>query len=265
MDGDVRILNWVLIVSILFNFVLCVVIAYLYLKELGVNFIFQKVLDIKNKNSLKDVNPASVFNLYKKQKNTIVMLGDSITRGVSWNEFVGEKVVGRGVAGNTTKNIINRLNQVTEIKPDQVIILAGINDFARLITEKDANNAKKRVVNNYRKILNTIRKDSPDTEIIMQSILPVNRNIKFYFYKNINNKIKETNQELENLAYEYDIKFINLFDYFYKDGDLIPEYTHDGLHLTAEGYVRWKEIVIPYMNLLDSTYPKSSVELYDKP
>lgn len=258
--GEVKVMNGVLLsVSISFNIVLIVVLSYLYLKELGVNYLFQKVLDKKNKGRLKDLNPPDAYQLYNKPKKSIVMLGDSISYGVNWSEFVDNKVIGRGVSGNTTKNIIDRLGQVTEIKPDQIFILAGVNDFARLITENHANAAKNRVVKNYRKILNTIKLDSPNTEIFVQSILPVNRNIKFFLYKNINEKIKETNKELEELSNEFDITFINLFDSFYKDGDMIPEYTKDGLHLTTYGYLKWEEIVVRYMNL--ETAPAESIKV----
>ena len=51
------------------------------------------------------------------------------------------------------------------------------------------------------------------------------------------------------LAKTEKITFIDLYSYFIvPDTELMnPAYTNDGLHLTGEGYIKWVEIVKPYL------------------
>ena len=65
-------------------------------------------------------------------ENRVVFMGDSITQG--WNldqYFPGKPYVNRGISGQTTPQMVLRFHQdVIDLKPKAVIILAGINDIA---------------------------------------------------------------------------------------------------------------------------------------
>ena len=74
-------------------------------------------------------------NAEVKTKPLAVLFGDSITRNwvredVSWLDE--RNFVGRGIGGQTTMQLLVRFRQdVIELAPEYVVILAGINDIAR--------------------------------------------------------------------------------------------------------------------------------------
>ncbi|MFP4973946.1 GDSL-type esterase/lipase family protein [Paenibacillus sp. CN-4] len=236
------------ILSVTVNLLLLGGLGYVFVNDLGLDYLFQKRLDIKNQDRLAGIEIPDKFDIYPTNIDPIIMLGDDITEGINWSEFIGSKVVGRGVEGETTQNIIDRLDSIASNEPSQVFILAGVNDFAKVKTEKSAEQAKQGVIRNYQMILERIKKSNPQTGIYVQSILPVNTKISFFFYKDINELIKETNKELKETAEEFGATYINLFDSFYDGGNLYSNYTVDGVQLTSLGYLKWKEIVTPYMN-----------------
>lgn len=67
-------------------------------------------------------------------KPKAVLLGDSITDGwpgVDPDFFTANNLVGRGISGQTTSQILVRMREdVVKLKPKYVVILCGINDIA---------------------------------------------------------------------------------------------------------------------------------------
>ena len=67
-------------------------------------------------------------------KKRIVFMGNSITEGwIKWRPefFEGKPYVNRGISGQTTPQMLLRFRQdVIDLKPIAVVILAGINDIA---------------------------------------------------------------------------------------------------------------------------------------
>jgi lysophospholipase L1-like esterase len=65
-------------------------------------------------------------------EDRVVFMGDSITQG--WHldiSFPGKPYINRGISGHTTPQMVLRFHQdVVDLKPKAVIILAGINDIA---------------------------------------------------------------------------------------------------------------------------------------
>lgn len=64
----------------------------------------------------------------------VVFYGDSITEGWAQNpalSFPGKPFIGRGISGQTTPQMLVRFRQdVTNLHPETVVILAGTNDIA---------------------------------------------------------------------------------------------------------------------------------------
>jgi lysophospholipase L1-like esterase len=65
-------------------------------------------------------------------ENRVVFMGDSITQGWHLDEsFPGKPYINRGISGQTTPQMVLRFHQdVVNLKPKAVVILAGINDIA---------------------------------------------------------------------------------------------------------------------------------------
>ena len=97
-----------------------------------------------------------------------------------------------------------------------------------------------------RMVIDRILNESPETELVMQSLLPINESFKRY--KNLDGKtdqIPEINAKLTALAQEKGLKFINLFPLFVEPGTNIlrKELTNDGLHLKDDGYKIWVKAI----------------------
>ena len=65
-------------------------------------------------------------------EDRVVFMGDSITQGWKLDEsFPGKPYVNRGISGQTTPQMLVRFRQdVIDLKPKVVVILAGTNDIA---------------------------------------------------------------------------------------------------------------------------------------
>jgi len=180
------------------------------------------------------------FKSFPNSSKDIIFLGNSITAGVDWMELLERTDVrNRGISGDISFGVLERLNEVTEGKPSKVFILIGINDISRNIPDSF-------IVGNYKKIIERIKKESPLTKIYFQTLLPVNN--EFTQFKNHYNKdehILYINEELKKLAAKEKITLIDLYPHFLSaDKKLDKKYTIDGLHLNAEGYKVWKDILM---------------------
>lgn len=184
--------------------------------------------------------------LFEQLPNTdseIIFLGNSITDGGEWSElFADTRVKNRGISGDVTDGVLYRMDEVLESKPAKIFIMIGTNDLARGRTEAE-------IVMNYNKILDRITKESPETKVFIQSILPVNDTFGlFQNHTNKSDEIRQINLELRDLALNGNYTFIDLDPVFTNEqGQLKAEYTNDGLHLTGPGYMAWKLVIDPYL------------------
>jgi len=180
------------------------------------------------------------FKSYPNTSTDIIFLGNSITANVDWAELLGKpNVRNRGISGDITFGVLQRLDEVTEGAPAKVFILIGINDISRNVPDSV-------ILQNYQTVISRIKKESPKTRIYFQTLLPVNN--EFTQFKNHYNKdehIAAVNEGLKKLAARKKITLIDLHPHFLNaDKKLDKQYTEDGLHLNAAGYKVWKELLI---------------------
>lgn len=183
------------------------------------------------------------FKTLPQAKNEIIFLGNSITDGAEWSElFADIHVKNRGISGDITAGVINRLSEVTDRKPKKIFLLIGVNDLSKNISADSA-------LKNIFFIAEYVRQQSPATKLFVQSILPVNNFFgKFNTHTNKGALILTINKELFNNAALHHYTFIDLFPYFSDaDGKLSKQFTNDGLHLLGDGYMLWKHIIYPYV------------------
>jgi lysophospholipase L1-like esterase len=172
--------------------------------------------------------------------NSVMFLGDSITAREDWNVLFGvSHIINAGISGNTTDDVLGRMDPLLESKPRKIFLMIGINDLLR---GKDV----PYILENYKKIVNQIKLESPDSEVYIQSVLPINNDITKYG-KVDSRKIIALNYQLNLLAEENGKIFINLYPYFCGfDNKLYAKYTSDGVHPNAYGYAAWKDLISPY-------------------
>jgi lysophospholipase L1-like esterase len=172
------------------------------------------------------------------------MLGNSITNGGNWSELLDNPdVLNRGISGDNTFGILNRLDEIVSLQPSKVFLMIGINDLSRE-TPVDV------ILNNYRRIVTQLQKESPETSIYVQSLFPTNNEFDhFPRAQNKDNQIRVVNKGIEDIAIEYGITFIDLYPHFLdEESKLSKKYTNDGLHLMGEGYLKWAEILKEFIN-----------------
>jgi hypothetical protein len=110
----------------------------------------------------------SLFRDLPQTKSDIIFLGNSITDGGEWTEmFADLKVKNRGISGDNTTGVLNRLDEVYNRLPGKVFLLIGINDLARNVSPDS-------LVKNILWINALIKEKSPQTKVYIQSLFPVN-------------------------------------------------------------------------------------------
>ena len=185
-----------------------------------------------------------LYQSYPHSKNEIIFLGNSITERVDWNELLGIcNVQNRGISGDITFGVLQRLNEVTDEHPEKVFILIGINDISRNIPDSV-------ILANYYKMVERIKRESPQTKIYFQTLLPVNNEFtQFKSHYNKDKHISWLNEQIKKLGPEEKITVIDLYPHFLDDQKkLNKKYTLDGLHPNAEGYKVWAAILKKYLD-----------------
>jgi lysophospholipase L1-like esterase len=196
--------------------------------------------------------PDSLFSTYYHQRLTqfkslpqttgdVIFLGNSITDGGEWGELFDDlRVKNRGISGDVSAGVLNRLNEVAQRKPAKVFLLIGINDLARNVSPDS-------LVKNILLIASYLKQETPSTRLFVQSVLPVNDAFgKFSGHTNKAAQIKQVNERLKQQAVTYQYDFLDLHAAFAdENGKLKKELTNDGLHLLDKGYLLWKHLVFP--------------------
>jgi len=174
------------------------------------------------------------------QPGDIVFLGDSLTDGARWDElFPSLPVKNRGINGDTTTGVLERLGDILSGFPATVFLLIGTNELPWFMYRSDAD-----ILATYEDILKCLKKETPDTRVFIQSILP--RHPRYA------RRIQGFNCRLAELANRYGYSYINLFPHFAgQDGGIRPELSNDHLHLMGKGYERWVELLTPHMENIE--------------
>lgn len=186
---------------------------------------------------------ASLFEVLPVDSDDILFVGNSITDGGEWCElFQNPNVKNRGISGDTTQGVYDRLDALLKGTPAQIFLLIGINNVPR-------GESADSIAAGIRRIVQRIRQESPATEVLVQSVLPVTPQYgKFDGHTSRWQLVPEINRKVRRLAQEEKVTYIDLFSHFADaEGKMKPEYTNDGLHLKGNGYLLWKEVVQPFL------------------
>ena len=188
--------------------------------------------DWANLNRYKEENLN--LGLPADNENRIVFMGNSITEG--WLQldpdfFKDKPYINRGISGQTTPQMLVRFRQdVVNLKPKVVVILAGTNDIAgntgpstlEMIADNIASMAEIAKANNIK--------------VILCSVLPA------YDYPwkpglNPANKIVELNKWIKDYSIKNEIAYADYFSAMVDENNgLRKEYSEDGVHPNLRGY-----------------------------
>jgi lysophospholipase L1-like esterase len=227
-----RLVNSLFVTSALLNIVMLGYLSY----SGGLRRVFMRMdlFDISPGRAPFQEDAEARFRMLPSRPGEVVFAGDSLIASGPWPEFYSA-IHTRGIGGETTSGLLKRLDEITEDRPRKVVLLIGANDLAAAVTPA-------RVIANYRAILERIRAESPATEAVVISVLPVNRTIPGG-PNYTNSRVQEVNRRLKDLVAEFPkARFVDVTDLLTDAaGNLRPEYTFDGLHLRTEGYLALRE------------------------
>lgn len=180
----------------------------------------------------------------EKKTENIVFLGDSITEIYPLEDIFGKvPIVKSGISGYRTKDILEQLRKmVYQYNPSKVILLIGTNDYLDDSTPDE-------VASNIKEIVQEIHKHRKNTEIYIESIYPINKNLKKEMVANRDNdKIIETNKKIKDICKEKNLTYIDMYNELIdEDGNFNKKYTYDGLHPNTLGYARISQVLSQYI------------------
>ncbi len=171
-------------------------------------------------------------------ENRVVFFGDSITDMWKLDEsFPGKPYINRGIGGQTTPQMLIRFRQdVIDLHPKVVIILAGTNDIA-------GNTGPMRLEDieaNYASLAEFAR--AHDVKVIYSSILPVHNytpRSQELFAQRSPEKILKLNAWLKDYCADtsHPCFYLDYFSAMVDDKGLMKkDLAHDGLHPNAAGF-----------------------------
>jgi lysophospholipase L1-like esterase len=170
-------------------------------------------------------------------ENRVVFFGDSITDIWHLDEyFPGKPYINRGIGGQTTPQMLVRFRQdVIDLQPKVVVILAGTNDIA-------GNTGPMRLEDieaNYASMAELARVH--EIRVLFSSVLPVHNytpRSQDFFAQRSPEKILELNRWLKNyVASHADCIYLDYFSAMVDDKGLMKkDLADDGLHPNAAGF-----------------------------
>jgi lysophospholipase L1-like esterase len=186
--------------------------------------------------NVKSANAQRLF-WHFNSKADIAFIGDSITSSGRWSEFFPNiKVVNRGIGGDKSSDILNRLDSILSTQPTKAYIMVGLNDISHDVSVYD-------ILENYSLIVDSLL--DANIEVTIQSTIQCELSVcGIERIKSIN----KLNKILVELAYKKKVSFLSLGELSEQDG-LKSKYTTDGSHLSALGYIYWVDMLIPTLRL----------------
>ena len=192
----------------------------------------------------KNVERRTLFAQHKAQdQGGIVFVGDSITEGWATlaQDFAGLplKVVNRGIGGDTTPNLLYRLqDDVLDLHPRAMVVLIGTNDLGQHTSPED-------IAANLRVFHQRVRAACPDIPIAWCLVMPRMGDDTYP------ERIKALNALLAGIAAtDPRVTLCDTFSPFaLPDGSSKPEdFNPDRLHLNPAGYAVWREAIYPIVS-----------------
>jgi lysophospholipase L1-like esterase len=174
--------------------------------------------------------------------NAVVFVGDSILEG--WHTAVedlpgiGAKLANRGVGGDTTPNLVYRLqDDVLSLNPKALVVMIGTNDLSEHTTPEQ-------IASNCREILARIRAAYPKIPVAWCLVMPRRGE------DNYPELIRDLNRRLAAMAKSDPL--VTICDTFtplaLPDGSSKPEcFLSDRLHPNAAGFAAMKQALHPIL------------------
>ncbi len=182
-------------------------------------------------NSILTFRPAAVF------------YGDSITE--NWAALDGaffnrHRFLGRGISGQTSAQLLSRFrSDVIALRPGYVVILVGINDFAKNGGEIPPED----ILSNVQSMCELARVHG--IEPVLCSLTPCRKIGWLPQRSEIASEVIAYNDRLKQYARSAGIRYVDYHSALTApDGGLLPEYSYDEVHVSVPAYKKMEELVL---------------------
>ena len=202
--------------------------------------------DWPNLNRYREANKA-IMEMRKNdsedaRKNWVVFMGNSITQNWASMDpefFARNNYIGRGISGQTSPQMLLRFRQdVIELAPKAVVILAGTNDIAGNTGPSSID----MIMDNIISMAQLARAN--DIRVVLCSLLPANR-YKWCPDVKPADTIIELNRQIKAYAEANQMVYVDFHTALVdKEKGLSAPYGADGVHPTLDGYKIMESLVI---------------------
>jgi len=193
-------------------------------------------------------SPYSVqeYGLVRKTKHVdesyfskTAFIGDSLTDGFRMHSglydstfICGTSMTVNGLSTREWKNGITMLDRIKQGGFEKVYIMLGINENIIM-------SYKETFIENYKRLVDTVRESNPDAVIYVQSILPVTAG--FDAKGRITNKvINAYNESLLEMSKEKQVYYLDINSSLVDENGFLPaEAAVDGVHFKKDYYLKW--------------------------
>ena len=183
-----------------------------------------------------------------ESKDRIVFIGNSITElwtTVSPSFFDNKNYVNRGISGQTTPQMLIRFRQdVINLNPFAVVILAGINDIA----QNTGPSTIQMIKNNIISMIELA--NSNKIHVILCSVLPAE---KFPWFPEIlpAQKVVNLNKELREYSNKNNILYVDFFSLMVNETmGMKMELSKDGVHPNKKGYLIMEKTLLKAISII---------------
>ncbi len=203
-------------------------------KPFPLNHISQLKHALTNKDNSRHLSTKRLFEAVDRNVD-IVILGDSISAAGRWQDLLhGYVVANRGISGDTSAGILNRLDSVVSLSPKVVFLMLGVNDIKSGIEVSV-------LLDNYASIISELKEHGID--VVVQSTLLTS-------FKDRNSKIKHANTLLKNLSKKLNFRYVDINQVLAPTGALTTEVSYDGIHLYQDAYFLWGKVINNTLTIL---------------
>ncbi len=208
--------------------------------EYGISEI--KKLESKNVVELeKKINSMKKETLDKKNFKSIfsnsVIMGDSISEGLVGYGILNKSSV-VAVKGRNTSTAMKDIPTTINLQPSNVFLTYGMNDIAYFSGNID------NFIKQYKKMINEIKTNLPQTDIYITGILPVQQ--KAINKQHVYVKLDQFNEALKVMCNENGLTFVETKQLLSEDSKY---YEPDGIHVKMGFYPIWLDVLAKAANL----------------
>ncbi len=183
------------------------------------------------------------------QPNGVVFFGDSITEMYDLEKHFPhiKPIYNCGIGGATSNELLWMVDEaVIKYQPKVVVMMIGINDLGNttMLSPKD-------IAVNVKNIIDLIRGNCPDTQIILMSTLPCIESLRDYHQVpgiRCNDLVEMIYHQYQEMILDSQTTLLWTFqDFVDENKEALVKFYQDGLHLNEEGYKHLTKILMPVL------------------